>query len=662
MKAIFSVISLSLLFLLSACSVANQVRDGKTAYEAKQYKVATGLLQKEFNKAKTRLEKGKIAYMMGLSLKAIHENEKAIDWFQKAYDNQAGTDALREMAQALKMAGRYADAKEAYKNLGIEIGSPYEYRKEIAACDVAEGWKKIKTPEYSVEAATFNTKFADYAPVFFKDQLVISSDRTTATGDKKIYAWTGNDFSDLFAVNTQTGDANNFSAALNTLANEGTATFNASFTEVFFTRCTGTKKEDQFCKIMYSVFDGTSWIAPEPLSFQQAGVNYGQPCLSPNGKQLYFSANHPDGWGGHDIWISERVGSEWTEPKLLPRSVNSLGNEMFPSMDNDTLYFSSDTHPGMGGLDIFKTYRLKNGDWAPVFNLKPPINSMGDDFGFLVDYQSKRDSGVTSIGYLASNRNDGQGNDDIYTFERRYVPPPPPPPVAERPKEEPKARLILDGFVLEKIFQDANNPNSKVLGRKPLPESKVDIKIGNKTETVTVDAEGHFRLELSENLDYNFLASHQGYLNNSAKFSTKGIAKDPANPEQIFEIEIILDKIYLDKEIRLENIYYDLDKWDIRADAQPTLDKLAETLKLNPKVKIQLSSHTDCRGTVPYNETLSQKRAQSAVDYLISKGIEAQRLEARGYGEGVPEATCACATCSEDEHQLNRRTAFRVVE
>jgi outer membrane protein OmpA-like peptidoglycan-associated protein len=151
-------------------------------------------------------------------------------------------------------------------------------------------------------------------------------------------------------------------------------------------------------------------------------------------------------------------------------------------------------------------------------------------------------------------------------------------------------------------------------------------------------------------------------LNNLAKFSTKGIAKDPANPEQIFEIEIILDKIYLDKEIRLENIYYDLDKWDIRADAQPTLDKLTETLKLNPKVKIQLSSHTDCRGTVPYNETLSQKRAQSAVDYLISKGIEAQRLEARGYGEGVPEATCACASCSEDEHQLNRRTAFKVVE
>jgi outer membrane protein OmpA-like peptidoglycan-associated protein len=377
---------------------------------------------------------------------------------------------------------------------------------------------------------------------------------------------------------------------------------------------------------------------------------------------LYFSAEHPDGWGGHDIWVSERVGSEWAEPKLLPRTVNTLGNELFPSMDNDTIYFSSDTHPGMGGLDIFKTYRLKNGDWAPAYNLKPPINSMGDDFGFLVDYQSKRDSGVTSKGYLTSSRSEGQGNDDIYVFERRYVPPPPPPPVAEIPKEQPKAKLILDGFVLEKIFQEATNPNSKVLGRKPLPESKVDIKIGNKTETVTVDAEGHFRIELVENLDYNFLASHPGYLNNFAKFSTKGIAKDPNNPEQVFEIEIVLDKIYLDKDIRLENIYYDLDKWDIRADAQPTLDKLSETLKLNPKIKIQLSSHTDCRGSDTYNESLSQKRAQSAVDYLISKGIDAARLEARGYGEGVPEATCACAKCSEEEHQLNRRTAFRVVQ
>jgi outer membrane protein OmpA-like peptidoglycan-associated protein len=660
MKAIFF-LSLAILLCLNACSVANQVRDGKTAYETKQYKVAAGLLQKEFNKAKTRLEKGKIAYMLGLSLKAIHQNEQSIDWFQKAYDNQAGTDALKEMAQALKMAGRYAEAKEAYKNLGIEIGSPYEYRKEIAACDIAEGWKKIKTPEYSVEAAIFNSKFADYAPVFYKDQLVITSDRTIATGDKKMYAWTGNDYSDLFTINTQTGDANNFSPALNSLDNEGTATFSANFTEVFFTRCTGGKKEDRFCKIMHSVFDGTSWIAPEALSFQQAGINYGHPHLAPNGKQLYFSANHPDGWGGHDIWVSERVGSEWTEPKLLPRTINTPGNEMFPTLDKDTLYFSSDAHPGMGGLDIFKTYRLKNGDWAPAFNLKPPINSMGDDFGFLLDYQSQRDSGVTSIGYFTSNRSDGQGNDDIFTFERRYVPPPPPPPIVER-KEEPKAKLILDGFVLEKIFQDANNPNSKVLGRKPLPESKVEVKIGNKTETITLDAEGHFRMELSENLDYNFLASKTGYLNNAAKFSTKGIAKDPANPEQVFEIEIILDKIYLDREIRLENIYYDLDKWDIRDDAKPTLNKLAETLKLNPKVKIQLSSHTDCRGTDVYNASLSQKRAQSAVDYLVSLGIDPVRLEPRGYGEGVPEAPCACAKCNEDEHQLNRRTAFKVME
>ncbi|MBK9490804.1 MAG: OmpA family protein [Haliscomenobacter sp.] len=142
----------------------------------------------------------------------------------------------------------------------------------------------------------------------------------------------------------------------------------------------------------------------------------------------------------------------------------------------------------------------------------------------------------------------------------------------------------------------------------------------------------------------------------------KACQRRPQQSRAGFEIEIVLDKIYLDKEIRPENIYYDLDKWDSRAEAQPTLDRWAETLKLNPKVKIQLSSHTDCRGTDAYNESLSQKRAQSAVDYLITKGIDAQRLEARGYGEGVPEATCACTRCTEDEHQLNRRTAFRVVE
>jgi peptidoglycan-associated lipoprotein len=179
---------------------------------------------------------------------------------------------------------------------------------------------------------------------------------------------------------------------------------------------------------------------------------------------------------------------------------------------------------------------------------------------------------------------------------------------------------------------------------------------------LNVNTEGVASLELDAEVDYNLTASHAGYLNNSGRFTSKGLGKDAANPVQRFEVEIVLDKIYANKEITLDNIYYDYDKWDIRSDAQPTLNRLAETLLENPNVRIQLSSHTDCRGKDDYNAVLSQKRAESAVGFLITKGIPTERLTAKGYGESSPATPCDCAKCSEDQHQTNRRTTFKVLE
>ncbi len=652
----------TLLLLIGACTTTQKLRDGKMAYAVKQYNVATGLLAKEFAKAKTRVEKGKIAFMIADCYQELNQSGKSIDWYQKAYDNQYGVDALREWAYALKKAERYDEAKEAFKNLGIEIGSPYEYKREIASCDLAAGWKKNKTPEYSVESLPFNSKAADYSPVFYKDnQLVITSDRSTSTGEK-IYNWTGNDFSDLYIVNPGTLEIKGFGPSINTEDNEGTATFTKDYNDMYFTRCYGGKKEDAFCKLMYSHYDGSAWSKPEKLPFINDKLNYGHPSVSADGRYLYYACNDPEGWGGYDIYVVERLGEAWSDPKILSRAINSIGNEKFPYIDQDTLYFSSDFHPGMGGLDIFRSVHLKNGDWSPIINLKGPINSGGDDFGFIVDRQAKLPKDVLKMGYITSTRNDGQGNDDIYKFEQRYVPPPPVPVIPPKVTVKPKSKMILEGYVLEKIFTDATNPNSQVLGRKPLPGSKVDFKILNKPQTITVGEDGQFRVELEENTDYSFLASKDGYLKNSATFSTKGIAKDPNVAEQVFEIEVILDKIYIGREIRLENIYYDLDKWDIRDDAKPTLDALAKNLALNPTIRIQLASHTDCRASNAYNQDLSQKRAQSAVEYLISKGIDASRLEAKGYGETVPEANCLCTRCTEVEHQANRRTTFKIIE
>lgn len=648
------------ILLISACNYTQKVKDGGFAYERKQYAVAVDLLKKEHQKAKSRVEKGKISFLLAESYRQLGKPASASDWYKKAYDDGYGTDALREYAYTLKQQERYDEAIKAFKELGIEIGSPYEYKREIAACQVAQGWKSEKARAYSVAPLPFNSPGADYAPAIFKDgKIVITSDRQAATGDKK-YNWTGNEFSDLFIADVQTGDVQLFDNQLNTAVNEGTATFNDDRTELLFTRCYGDKKEDNFCKIMSSKWDGSKWSDPVALSFQQNGVNYGHPALSADGKTLYFSCNSKDGWGGYDIWTCERKSADnlqdWGEPKLLGRSVNTLGNEKFPWLDGDTLYFASDYQPGMGGLDINKTYKTSGGAWSPVQNLKPPINSGSDDFGYVVDYQAKRDKDVLQMGYFTSNRPaESSGNDDLYRFERRIPPPEPVKPVVEY-------KLKLEGYVLEKIYAEADNPDTKVLGRKPLNSANVEVKIGKEVKKFTVKEDGFFSMDLAENTDYQFIAKKDGYLTGETFFSTKGIGKDPANPVQTYEVEVVLDKIFLNKEIVLEDIYYDFDKWDIRSDAMPTLNALARNLELNPKIRIQLSSHTDCRGNDGYNSELSQRRAQSAVDYLVSKGITVERLSAKGFGESVPKADCACARCTEEEHQLNRRTAFTVLE
>ncbi|MCB0594609.1 MAG: OmpA family protein [Lewinellaceae bacterium] len=645
--------------LITACTYTMKVRDGRTAVEVKQYAVAVDLLQKEYDKAKSRVEQGKIAFLLGESYQRLNKSDQSIRWYQIAYDNQFGVDALKEYAYALKRAERYEEAMRAFKDLGIEIGSPYEYRREISACQIALGWKALP-PEYEVEVLSFNTGNADYSPVVYKDnQLVISSDRSASEGDDT-YNWTGNAFSDLFLVDLKSNSVTGFDNNLNTENNEGTVAFNKDYSEVYFTRCySNIKYEDAYCKLMASEGNGNSWSVPQPLPFIEEGVNYVHPSLSADGNTLYFSSDHPDGWGGYDIYFAERQGDgAWGLPQLLSRSVNTPGDEKFPFIDGDTLYFASDSHTGMGGLDIFRSYMLSNGSWAPAYNLKAPINSGGDDFGYVIDYNAPKPKGVLQVGYFTSTREDGIGGDDIYRFTKVI---PPEPPVVEVP-EEIEYKLILEGYVLEKIYNNPTDPNSKVLGRKPLPGSEVAIRFNKQKETVTVGEDGMFRLELEENTDYGFLASRENYLNNDAAFSTVGIGRDPNNPVQTFEIEIVLDKIFLDKEITLENIYYDFDKWDIRNDAKPTLDELTRNLKLNPDIRIQLGSHTDCRGTTRYNEDLSQKRAQSAVDYLIANGIDPSRLVARGYGESQPEVDCLCARCTEDEHQANRRTTFKIIE
>jgi peptidoglycan-associated lipoprotein len=646
-----------LLFFLGACSYTMKIQDGAMAVDRKQYAVAIKMLKKEYGKADTRIEKGKLAYLMGQSYDALHQGADAISWYKIAYDNQYGVDALRDYAFALKQGEAYTEAAQAFKELGLEIGSPYEYRKEIRACEVAAEWALEKRQAYAIEVLPFNAAAADYAPTLYgEDELVITSDRSAATGDDT-YNWTGQSFSDLFVVNLTSNTVTPFPAGINTDDNEGSVAFSPDGRRILFTRCTAPKGEDAYCKLMLStkIADGT-WGPSEPLPFQKAGINYMHPAMSADGKTLYFSADDPEGWGGFDLYSSDYNNGTWEEPRLLSRTINTPNDEQFPFLDNDTLYFASSGHTGMGGLDVFRSNKLPSGNWAPPLNLKAPINSGSDDFGFIIDRRAAitRDN-TLPMGYFTTRRGE-VGSDDIYRFYQVVLPPEPIPTIP------PEYRNLLDVYVVEKIYQEPGNPNSKVLGRRPLPGASLTIQVGQEERTVVVDEEGKVSLTLQDNTLYDFFASQTGYLNNDAKFSSIGLGKDPNRPEQVYELEIVLDKIFLNQEIVLENIYYDFDKFFIRDDAKPTLTALASILKKNPSINIQMGSHTDCRGGDTYNQELSQKRAQAAVDFLIQDGINAARLAAIGYGESQPEATCLCTRCTEEEHQRNRRTTFKIVE
>ena len=648
------------LLLLGACSYTQKVKDGTTAYERKQYAKAVTMLKQEFNKSRSRIEKGKLAYMLAESYVQTGDDVSAIDWYKTAYDNQYGVEALRDYAYALKRNEQYKEAAAAFKEVGLEIGSPYEYRKEINAAEIAQGWKQTDLEQYTVQPVDWNSAKGDYGVTPYENgQFVFSSDRASATGEDT-YEWTGNRFSDLFVVDPAGGTPRPLDAPINSEDNEGAAAFNGDFTEMYFTRCFGPKKaEADRCQLMYSRREGNSWTVPVVLPFIKEKVNYGQPALSDDGAFLYFVSDDPDGWGGKDIYVSERTPGGWTDPKLLGRNVNTTRDDMFPYLDADTLYFASAGHTGMGGLDVFSSYRTGEDRWSSPQNLRPPVNSGQDDFGYIVAQGSGLPDGVLQRGYFTSAR-DG-GVDNIYRFEKRVPPPPPPAPI-DTVEEVIVYKLILDGYLLEKIYQDPNNPNSLYLGRRPLDGGTVRVTAPDFDKLFTVEADGAFTFEMQPETDYTFFASADGYLNTTGFFSTKGIAQDPDQPTQRFELELVLDKIYLDREITLENIYYDFDAAEIRPDAEPTLQELSTTLAQNPDIQIQLASHTDCRGNDRYNENLSQRRAQAAVDYLIGLGISAERLSAKGYGEAAPTADCFCSRCTEEEHQQNRRTTFKILD
>lgn len=642
--------------LFTSCNSTTKIQDGEMAYRLKKYNLSAEMLQKDYAKAKDLILQSKIALNIADSYDKQLNFAAALPWYKKIADARVIENAVPLYINALKRNEKY---KEAYTFLEDYLkankSEKFRLQKEVDFLnDIVNPTKKINPT--SVVNLSVNSPSLDFAPFVKDNSLYFSS--TRGGGKNNNDEWTGEGYSKIYTVQKSGNIAFSTPELLEKTINNNY--HNAEFIlskdskTAYFTRCgSDTKNTNDYCHIYSSTknIDDT-WSKPERLKLFADTINEGQPFLSPDENELYFVSDSKEGYGGRDIYFAKKNNAgEFEYPVNAGSKVNTQGDEMFPviTIDN-TLYFSSNGKIGYGGLDIYSA--TKEGKiYANVQNLGRGINSGGDDFS--ISLTTSSDDSVLLSGYITSNRPGGKGTDDIYYFEQRKAPKEPLPP----------AVYLLKIFVQSKMYKDETNPSSAFLGIKPIDGATVELpdfigKNGN-TQLLHIDNKGTNQILIPHNSKFNLKISKLGYLTNEAHVNADTSGND--GDTIVIEKVIILDKIYKNVEITLNNIYYDYDKWNIRTDAAQSLDTLVSILQKNPTIKIQLSSHTDCRGKEKYNEMLSQKRAESVVQYLISKGISADRLTAKGYGKSMPIEKCECTQCTEEQHQRNRRTTFKIL-
>lgn len=646
----------SAILLLASCKSSSKVQDGETAYKYKKYSLASEMLQKDYDKSKDITEQSKIALKIADSYDKQLNFKAAEHWYKKIADARVLTDATLLYVNALKRNEKY---HEAYKVLDDYLkankSEKFRLQKEMDFLD--EVLKKMKKPALTkLTNLPFNSPSLDFAP-FVKDNTLYFS--STKGGNKNnLDEWTGEGYADIYSAQkfgtASFNEATLVDKTFNTTYHDAEFVLSKDGKTAFFTRCGSDEKNvNDYCHIYRTTKNiDDSWSAPERIKLFNDTINEGQAFLTNDGNELYFVSDSKDGYGGRDIYLAKKnVSGDFELPINAGSKVNTQGEELFPVIAEDNkLYFSSNGKIGYGGLDIYSA--TKEGKiYTNAQNLGYGVNSGGDDFS--ISLLKSKDDSVLLSGYITSNRPGGKGLDDIYYFESRMAPAEPLPP----------AVYLLKVLVQAKTYQDDNNPNSAFLGIKPIENATIELpkfdNVANSFQFLHTDKDGNSEIIIPKDSKFKIKATKIGYLAGEETVNANVVGKD--GDTVVIQKVITLSKIYKNVEITLNNIYYDYDKWNIRADAAQSLDSLVDILVKNPTIKIQLSSHTDCRGKDTYNETLSQKRAESVVQYLIQKGIAADRLTAKGYGESMPIETCECTKCTEDQHQRNRRTTFKIL-
>ena len=604
MKAHFTIYVLFLLIVSSLYSCKSaKLSDAEEKQRIGEYYEAAAIYRKVYTKTspKKRDLRGYIAYRMAECNRLINNTAKATSAYMNAirYDYPDSTVYLR-MGQMLQKTGRYPEAIKNYDIYMENDPSNLLAINGIQGCELAPGWKKNPTRYEVRRMDKFNSRRGEFSPMLAGDkydQLYFASSRSKDK-DAKVSAITGQNNNNLSLVKQDEKGAwlapVELEDEVNTEYDEGTPSFSPDGNTMYYTYCAQDPEGPRTAEIYISTRSSAKWGKGTRATIVKDSVTaLGHPSISPDGKYLYFVSDAVGGFGGKDIFRARVAGNDFGPMENLGEEINTPGDEMFPYVrDSVTLYFASNGHPGMGGLDLFKATQDSTGKWN-VENLGAPINSMADDFGITFAGKEER-------GFFCSNRNDARGYDHIYSFER------------------PTITIFIEGIVNDVDEYPIEDATVRIVGKDGL-----NVK-------VPVKKDGTYRVELERDIRYVMMASARGYLNQNYELHT-----GPEEKNETYIVDFFLSPI--SKPVVIDNIFYDFDKATLRPESKKALDEMIKMLNDNPNVTIELGAHTDRKGTDQYNERLAQRRAQSVVDYLIAGGIEAARLEAKGYGESVPK-------------------------
>lgn len=635
---------------LAGCSAESNVKKGDKFYAIGEYFEAGAEYRKAYmrTKPKERAKRGERAYKAADCYRRINYTSRAMGSYQNAVRyNYPDSIVFFYLAEMQRKNGDYKKAAQNYELYLQYKPDDVLAQNGLQGCQLAPIWKKHST-RYSVKKEPLlNGRRSDYCPMLTGDDmdiLYLTSTRPQASGNE-LSGITGVKPGDFFV--TRKDDKGKWLAPewveseINSEYDEGACAFSPDGQTMYFTRCTHDPEYPRYAQIYTSTRSDASWSAPEPLEITKDTLSsFAHPTVSPDGQWLYFVSDMPGGVGGLDIWRVQLDEHGLGAVDNLGEPINTPGNEMFPSFrPNGELYFSSDGHVGMGGLDLFKAEQDSTGAWS-VENLKAPMNSQGDDFGMTFE-------GLHNRGYFCTNRGDARGWDHIMSFEC------------------PEVLLTVKGWVYEKDGYELPNGLVYMVGN-----DGTNLKLSMK-------GDGSFTQEIQPNVDYVFLGTCKGFLNHKEQLrvDTSSVSK-----EYVLQFELAS----ITAPVLVDNVFYAFDSAELTDSSTLALDSLVILMEDNPNITIELSSHCDYRGNDAYNERLSQRRAESVVNYLIAHGVAMDRLTPIGYGEKRPKVirkrlterypflhendtlTEAFILKLPEEQQeicnaLNRRTEFRVL-